>query len=480
MDDYDDEPERDVGATDQGVESGSIFGNINALAYYRNNDDDPYLTLKECADGVVTDEDEREELAILPTDNFVLAARVEDEVAHLECYLYEDDADNLYVHHDIMLPAIPLCLEWLYLPTGNDGMDTHEGGNLVAVGTMDPDIELWDLDTVDSLYPHAILGAGNSPAKEHLTRKKKKSGKPQDDYHVDAVLSLAANRQHRNLLASASADQTIKLWDLTPEKCAKSYYIHSDKVCSLAWHPTESTAILSGGYDQMIIAGDMRAPETGTRKWKVGSDIEKVDWDAHDPNYFYVSTESGTLHYFDARQSSTTAKRSSSIWTLQAHSAALTTFSINPHVQGYFATGSDDKSIKLWNACDKFDSGKGPTLITSRESDVGRVFSVGFAPDETLAYRLAVAGSRGALKIWDTSSNNAVRATFGDRMPNPKTGGRDETVRNVVERIIGLDEGVDNDESDESDDSVEDDTEEADGEGMIGEGYGDDAEMAAE
>ena len=62
------------------------------------------------------EDEEREELQILPTDNLLLVGKVEDDIAHLEVYVYEDESDNLYVHHDIMLPAIPLCLEWLDVP----------------------------------------------------------------------------------------------------------------------------------------------------------------------------------------------------------------------------------------------------------------------------------------------------------------------------------------------------------------------------
>ncbi|KAL8876852.1 MAG: hypothetical protein Q9198_005020, partial [Flavoplaca austrocitrina] len=212
-------------------ETTTMFGNARALAYHQSNDEDPYITMQENEE----EDEEREDLQVLGSDNMVIAAKVEDEVAHLEIYVYEDEVDNLYVHHDIMLPAIPLCVEWLDLPVGKGTADVNSKGNFVAVGTFDPDIELWDLDTIDSMYPNAILGQGGEETKtengdeKKKKKKRKKSKKANDDYHVDAVLSLAANRQHRNLLASSSADKTVKLWDLTTQKCAKSYSRHTDK-----------------------------------------------------------------------------------------------------------------------------------------------------------------------------------------------------------------------------------------------------------
>jgi periodic tryptophan protein 1 len=283
---YDDD-EQDA---EDGMDTMAMFGNtgtLKSLVYHDSNEEDPYITMPAGQDD---DEDEdREDLQILATDNLVLAARIEDEVAHLEVYVYEDDSDNLYVHHDIMLPAIPLAVEWVNLPVGNG---SKEGlGNTVAIGTMDPDIELWDLDTVDCMYPNAVLGQGAQDANKSdnpKKKRKKKSKKVNDDYHVDAVLSLAANRQHRNLLASASADKTVKLWDLNTAKCAKSYSYHTDKVCSLAWHPKESTVLLSGSYDRTVVAADMRAPDAKAPRWGVESDVETVKWDPHDPNFFYV------------------------------------------------------------------------------------------------------------------------------------------------------------------------------------------------
>lgn len=164
---------------DEDGEATTMFGNAQSLAFHKSNADDPYITLP----GGEDEDDEREELQILSTDNMVVAAKVEDEVAHLEIYVYEDEADNLYVHHDIMLPAIPLCVEWIDLPVGHIAADAESKGSLAAVGTFDPDIEIWDLDSIDRLYPNAILGQGEADAKaaagsDKKKKKRKRSKKP--------------------------------------------------------------------------------------------------------------------------------------------------------------------------------------------------------------------------------------------------------------------------------------------------------------
>jgi periodic tryptophan protein 1 len=380
------------------------------------------------------EDEEREELQILPTDNLLLAGKVEDEVAHLEVYVYEDQEANLYVHHDIMLPAIPLCVEWLDFPVGANTGD-RTTGNFVAVGTMEPDIEVWDLDIVDCMYPNAILGQGGAELEGDMkkAKKPKKKTKANDEFHVDSVLALATNRQHRNLLASASADRTVKLWDLNTTKCAKSYTHHTDKVCSLDWHPKEATVLLTGSYDRTVVAADMRAPDAKAR-WGVDADVENVRWDIHDPNFFYVTTDAGMVYRYDVRNIPATPKESKPVWTLQAHDTSVSSFDINPAIPGFLVTGSTDKQVKLWNV-----ENDRPSMVVSRKMDVGKVFSTTFAPDNEVGFRLAVAGSKGTVQIWDTSTNGAVRRAFVSRMPALEG--------EVKERTIGVQ--ADDDESDD-------------------------------
>ena len=369
-----------------------IFSNIKDLAYYENDTEDPYVTLKHNVD----EEEEKKELEILPTDNMLLAAKTEDDISQLEIHVYEENQDNIYVHHDIMLPSFPLCLEWLDYHTGaNKVADQTTSGNYVAVGTFEPDIEIWDLDTIDVMFPETILG--------HTDKSKKRSKKVNSNYHVDAIMDLAWNKNHRNFLLSSSADGTVKLWDLTVSKCVQSYNHHTDKVQSVAWHPTEPTVFLSGSYDKTVCVLDARSPNEVTR-WKLTSDVESLRWDPHNPSNFYVALENGMIQYYDVRQAQNGAG-GKAIFTLQAHDDAVSALDVNPLVPGCIATGSTDKSIKIWNTTDNK-----PSMVTSRNFELGRIFSTQFCPDSP--FQLAIAGSNGKMHVWDMASNAGVRQAF--------------------------------------------------------------------
>ena len=96
--------------------------------------------------------------------------------------MYEDEdgatderepGSNLYVHHDVMLPAFPLAMAWLDCTPSTSG---QERSNIVAVGSTDPGIELWPLNVVDAVEPLATLG-GTDPGAAALPEGKKKKAK---------------------------------------------------------------------------------------------------------------------------------------------------------------------------------------------------------------------------------------------------------------------------------------------------------------
>jgi periodic tryptophan protein 1 len=439
LDDYDNEEREDPAAAHVGP-----FSNVRGLQYYRNNDEDPYITLK---NDELDEEEEKQELEIEPLDNMIVAAKTEDDVSLLEAYVYSANEANLYVHHDLMLPSFPLCLEWLDYtpaPAGADQNSTKTGarGNFIAVGTMDPEIEIWSMDVVEGLFPDALLGnrtetqSLNAPkGTGKKKRKQPKERKVNAEYHVDAVLGLSWNRAARNLLASGSADKTIKLWDLSRPgpsgamTALRSFdTVHSDKVQSVAWDTSNSSRgavaqpsrMLSGAYDKRLCVFDTRSPDSVVRA-SIAADVEAVRWNPWREHSFFAATEDGLVQSFDARMLNSDGTGTSAVFTLAAHDGGCTSIDVSPHIPGCLLTGGTDKLVKLWNvegaetATDALSwRPSSISLVTSRNLDAGKIFSTQFSPDDPLT--IVAAGSQGVVRIWDALANVGTRKAFGDRL----------------------------------------------------------------
>lgn len=76
--------------------------------------------------------------------------------------------------------------------------------------------------------------------------------------HLDAINALSFNPNSEVLVATASADKTVGIWDLRNVK-EKVHTLegHNDAVTSLSWHPSEAGILGSGSYDRRIIFWDL-------------------------------------------------------------------------------------------------------------------------------------------------------------------------------------------------------------------------------
>jgi len=192
---------------------------------------------------------------------------------------------------------------------------------MVAIGSMEPGIEIWDLDVVDQVEPAATLGGVDAAALAGLSREEKKKlrkraakkGKKgggaaaqqplRPGSHSGPVLGLSWNSQYRNVLASGSADATVKVWDIAAGRCEHTLTHHTDKVQAVAWNPADAPILLTGAFDRSVALADVRAAAggAGPPRWGVSADVEALTWAPHAPTCFLVSTEDGLVAGFDAR-----------------------------------------------------------------------------------------------------------------------------------------------------------------------------------
>jgi hypothetical protein len=204
---------------------------------------------------------------------------------------------SLFVHHDLNLPELPLCLAWLDCPPFRwvpppdsrlfvliesfllllsvDGRQTMTG-NYVAVGTFDPAIEIWNLDVLDPLEPSAVLGGSASVRR---TKKGREKIIYKEGSHTGAVTALSWNQHYRQALASASADHTVKVSLLTV--CIYLLLLLTARVsmCACVWcagvgcHHTDVLAHLRTSHRQS--SGDSLAP---LRRLAAGHRVSRSDY----------------------------------------------------------------------------------------------------------------------------------------------------------------------------------------------------------
>ncbi|OAY84210.1 putative WD repeat-containing protein C17D11.16 [Ananas comosus] len=317
------------------------------------------------------DEEEIEDMTIKPTDAVIVCARNEDEVNHLEAcicdlvWIYEETEDgnsNMYVHHDVILSAFPLCIAWL-----DCNLKGGDKGNFIAVGSMEPAIEIWDLDLTEEVLPFMVLGGVSKKKKENGKKKYKK------DSHRNSVLGLAWNKE-----------------------------VRLDKSITLFRH-----------YEM-----DMRSGERAHDKWSVMADVESLAWDPHNEHSFVVSLENGIVQGFDSRvASSNSSSGAKPTFTLHAHEKAVSSVSFSPSAPNLLATGSMDKMVKIWDL-----SNNQPSCVASRNPKAGAIFSVSFSEDSP--FSLAIGGSKGRLQVWDTLSEPGVARSyskFSNRRADPSS-----------------------------------------------------------
>lgn len=332
------------------------------------------------------------------------------------------------MHHDIPLPSFPLCLA--------HGQVSCEAsaGNFCAIGTFSPGIEIWNLDILNALEPSCILGGEDTSAADEIMKLQMLGGSKSNfkstkqlkgtglrpGSHKGAVMALSWNSIHKQVIASGSADKTVKLWDVTKAlgvDCnAATFGHHRDKVQSVVWHPKESTLLATGSFDRTVALLDARSSGRDVKKVKITSDCESIAWDSLHPEFLTVASEDGTLTCWDVRKFET----KSPAWTMVASEfGGVSDISYNSHVHGMLATCSVDKTVKLWDVYGNAETGPSqahqgaPTCCGSKDMCSGKLYTVSFYPSDP--WLLGCGGSGNQLALWDLSEEVAVQKRFGNR-----------------------------------------------------------------
>ena len=233
------------------------------------------------------------------------------------------------------------------------------GAVLIAVGVVDLGVRLiattiWHTDSLSSMtvFPNGgIIGVVVSNL-IHLG----------DSYTVAPHTTLTYNSTINNiafspnnpLLASASADSTIQLWNLNTNTLQATLPGHTSNVLNVAFNP-DGSLLASGSADGTV------------RLWNPITETLQA--------------------------------------TLQGHTSNVLSVAFSPD-GSLLASGGADGTVRLWNPVTE-------TLEATLEAHMDSVLSVAFSPDGAL---LASGSADGLVGLWDTHTE-ILQATLGHESP---------------------------------------------------------------
>lgn len=211
--------------------------------------------------------------------------------------------------------------------------------------------------------------------------------------HAGSVESVAVSPDGQTL-ASASVDNTIKLWEVVTGKLLRTI-VRLDRVQTVAFSPDGLTLASGGtgftGEDTIALwrvsDGILLRTFTGYR-----STVYSVAF-SPDGRTLASASEDRTVKLWDAANGTL-------LYTLAGHTDVVRSVAFNGLV---VASGSWDRTVKLWNAAD------GTLLRTLTGTATAN--SVAFAPD---GQTLASGNSDRTVKLWEVATGTLLRTLVAD------------------------------------------------------------------
>ncbi|KAL7925830.1 WD40-repeat-containing domain protein [Trichoderma austrokoningii] len=284
-------------------------------------------------------------------------------------------------------------------------------GHFLASGSEDKTIKIWDKETgkaqltisegIDSMVTsvayspdgkYLASGSESSSVKIWNPETGKRHMTLQD--HEGPVTSVAYSPNGK-YLASGSRDKTVKIWEVATGKKQKTLRGHEGPVNSVAFSPDgKYLASASDDKTAMVWVATATSYEELQTLQSQADFVTSVAFSAN--NLLAVASRDKTVTVWDMPG----GKTAGATQTLHGHSLGVNSVAFS-QIDGYLASGSEDGTIKLWDASVRRE--KKDVAVKEQQSLQGHshtLTSLCVSPD---ARYLATASFDTIFKLWDTT-----------------------------------------------------------------------------
>ncbi len=210
--------------------------------------------------------------------------------------------------------------------------------------------------------------------------------------HTGNVWSAAYSPDGASL-ASASDDDTIRIWNPSTGETLQTLAGHTGSVISVTYSP-DGSRIASAGADDTIRVWNA---ETGEILQTLTGHTDTVRSAAYSPDGSRIASSSrdDTIRVWNADTGEL-------LQTLTGHTDYVRSVAYSPDGT-MLASGSDDDTIRIWNA------GTGE-LLQTLTGHTNSVYSAAFSPDSS---RLVSGSQDAAIRIWNPNTGETLQTLTG-------------------------------------------------------------------
>ena len=207
--------------------------------------------------------------------------------------------------------------------------------------------------------------------------------------------------QDRNFLIAADEDKTIQIWDLTNSTILSSFTGHSDRIQTITVSP-DNKIIASAGNDRTIKIWNIKGELLQTIA-KHDQEINSLQFTA-DSKILASASSDNTIKLWQVKSSGTIKPKE--LYVLSGHQNGITSLAFSQDGK-LLVSGSGDRTIKLWQT-------KGGTLLKTLEGHSSKINSIALINNDKT---IISSDEQQGLFIWNLELNNLL--TQGcDRVAN--------------------------------------------------------------